>query len=46
MENDESLMRFITLVGVAVKFMTEEQRRKLEEWERENVDGHGTSTSD
>lgn len=45
-ENDESLMRFITLVGVAVKFMTEEQRRELEEWERENVDGHGTSTSD
>jgi predicted Rossmann fold nucleotide-binding protein DprA/Smf involved in DNA uptake len=45
-ENDESLMRFITLIGVAVKFMTEEQKRELEEWERKNVDGRGTSTSD
>lgn len=45
-ENDESLMRFITLIGVAVKFMTKEQRRELEEWEKENVYGRGTSTSD
>jgi hypothetical protein len=45
-ENDESLMRFITLMGVAVKFMTEEQRRELEEWEKENMDEHGTLTSD
>jgi hypothetical protein len=36
-ENDESLMRFITLMGVAVKFMTEEQRRELEEWEKKNM---------
>jgi hypothetical protein len=45
-ENDASLMRFITLIGVAAKFMTDEQSRELEEWERENVDGHSTSTAD
>jgi hypothetical protein len=36
-ENDESLMRCITLMGVAVKFMTEEQRRELEEWKKKNM---------
>lgn len=45
-ENDESLLRFITLIGVAAKFMSQEQSRELEEWERENVDGHSTSTAD
>lgn len=45
-ENDESLMRFIALIGLAAKFMTEEQKRELGEWERENLDGHSVSTSD
>ncbi len=46
LENDESMMRFITLIGVAAKFMPEDQRRELEAWEKENIDGHSTSTSD
>jgi hypothetical protein len=46
LENDESLMWFITLIGVVVKFMTEEQRRELEEWEKEDMNEQGTSTSD
>lgn len=45
-EKDESLMRFIALIGVASKFMTEEQKRELEAWERENLDGHSVGTSD
>jgi hypothetical protein len=46
LENDESLMRFITMIGVAAKFMPEDQRRELEAWEKENIDGRNTSTAD
>jgi hypothetical protein len=46
MENDQSLNRFMALMMVASKFMPEEQRRALEEWEVENIDGHTIGTSD
>lgn len=45
-EQDESLMRFITLMMVASNFMTEEQKQELEKWEVENIDGHSISTAD
>lgn len=46
LENDESLLRFMALMMVAVQFMTEEQKRELTEWEAENIDGHSVGTSD
>jgi hypothetical protein len=46
LENDQSMLRFMSLMMVAAKYMTEEQRRELEEWEVKNIDGHSVGTSD
>jgi hypothetical protein len=46
LENDESMLRHYALIGLAMKFMTEDQKRELEAWEKEHLDGQGVGTSD
>src|ERR1043165_3909285 len=46
LENDHSLLRFMALMQLASKFMTQEQMAELEKWEVENIDGHSISTAD
>jgi hypothetical protein len=36
----------MALMMIASKFMTEEQREALEDWEVKNIDGHTIGTSD
>ena len=40
LENDTSMLRFMALMMVADKFMSEEQKSELLGWVAENVDGH------
>jgi hypothetical protein len=46
LENDQSLLRFMALMQLAFKFMTQEQMAELEDWEIKNIDGHSIGTSD
>jgi len=46
LENDHSLLRFMALMQLASRFMTQEQMEELEDWEVKNIDGHSISTAD
>jgi len=46
LDDDESMLRHMAVMMVAGKFLSEDQKRELQRWERENLDGHNTSTSD
>jgi hypothetical protein len=40
LENDTSMLRFMALMMVADKFLSEEQEAELLDWVAKNVDGH------
>lgn len=46
LENDVTMLRFMALMMVADRFMSEEQKTDLLEWAAKNVDGHSIAWSD
>ncbi len=46
MEDDQTMIRYVGMTIVASKFLSEEQRREMEQWESENLDGHSVASTD